>query len=66
MVQFLGRDLPALYSAERAAEGKFTYTLTRMRDLKGGFCLGGGDGGVGSVSVHGLSFCCPALWYFPC
>ncbi|CAK9041256.1 unnamed protein product [Durusdinium trenchii] len=28
----LGRDLPALYSAERASDGAFTYLLTRMRE----------------------------------
>ncbi|CAE7945215.1 unnamed protein product, partial [Symbiodinium sp. KB8] len=32
VVQLLGRDLPSLYAAERSADGKFTYTLTRMRE----------------------------------
>ena len=32
MTSWLGRDLPALYSAERASDGAFTYLLTRMRE----------------------------------
>jgi len=32
ITSWLGRDLPALYSAERVSDGIFTYLLTRMRE----------------------------------
>eukprot|EP00928_Gymnodinium_smaydae_P072309 TRINITY_DN55689_c0_g1_i1.p1 TRINITY_DN55689_c0_g1~~TRINITY_DN55689_c0_g1_i1.p1 ORF type:complete len:596 (+),score=128.53 TRINITY_DN55689_c0_g1_i1:37-1824(+) len=40
---YLGRGLPALYDAERAADGNFTYVLTRMRENAESIAFYGGQ-----------------------
>ncbi|CAJ1386221.1 unnamed protein product [Effrenium voratum] len=44
LTQWLGRELPALYSAERAADGMFIYVLTRMRENAESILFFGGEG----------------------
>ncbi|CAE8631329.1 unnamed protein product [Polarella glacialis] len=43
VVRFLGRNLPALYGAERFADGNFTYVLTRMRENAESIAFYGGQ-----------------------
>ena len=62
LTAWLGRELPALYSEERASDGTFTYVLTRMRENAESILFYGGQSQEVQLAETCLQRRCDSEW----